>query len=310
MSRSTLTVIVSAILACLSAVAIGRMPSRSVDTRRADAADLERAPEGDTFRIGGILWDLRTFAREPRLEPFRALLKERCPDLVGLNAAVCLSDLFAATFPHGMPTDDSFDRAYDPVKDLDAHLRGAPGNCVTRSALISTALLASGIPARQVQYIAAGWGHTAMEVWDGARWVFFDPTFGTVFSDKGGTLPAAAAVLRAEGALVQLAKSPSQTLVNPLRRAARATLRYPEPWLYTRVGERYAAWPFRSRNEEVGAFLWTMGAAQPLARAGLVFFSAVAAYSAIRLRRRTKAVSEVPTPAFGREEQAASAEAA
>ncbi len=291
----------AAALALIGFATLWALPLRAIDLRCAAPDDAETAPDSSGFCIGGIHWDVDAYRGDRKLEPLRVFFQAHCKGKSGLAAAVCLSDTFAVAFPHGVPARESFDREYDPVADLDVHMRGAPGHCVTRSALISAILLASGISARQVQFIHPEVGHNAMEVWDaGHGWVFFDPTFGKVFTGPRGPLSATAALLRAEGTRAEVAKSVMDASIYAHRRGPEVTLRFPEPWMYARTGSKEAMWPLRARSVEIGASDWRRGPVQHLLRVSIValtvFALAGAARAAVGRRVRAKRVAIGPDP--------------
>ena len=195
--------------------------------------------------------------REPLdLRAHRALVEDACghePD--GLATAVCISDRFATTFAQGPPRHEFVDPDFDPARDLRDHLAGAPGHCMTRAAQLATSLLSVGVAARVVQTLPPrSDGHTMTELYDPTHgWVVFDPSSGALLTARG-----------APASVRELASLPESErmgwlLVGVEPRASpgaeryfgrgdrfRGVILYPEPWSYTRVGDRIAMFPFRA----------------------------------------------------------------
>ncbi len=205
----------------------------------AGAPGADVAPITSSFSLGPLAVDMPAF-EDPKLEPFRALMRTSCPNRQGLAAAICLANELAHRFPHGAPRNEFFSRQYDPAADLALHLAGAPGHCVTRSALLATTLLASGQPSRLMQLITPdGVGHNVMEVFDQAEgWVIVDPSYGHIVLNSRD---------EANRRIHKRIDLPTGTATSFLDKpdALRGLRIYPEPWLYTRVGERHGFWPFR-----------------------------------------------------------------
>jgi Transglutaminase-like superfamily len=218
----------------------------------------------------------------------------------GVGAATCVSDVFARAFKHGNPTTEFLHAKYNPAAALAQHLNGAPGHCVTRSGLLTTALLSVGIPARQVQVVTGDTGHNVLTVWDAeSGWVSFDPSTGTVFEEDGRLLSTRRAVASDRGAARQVALAPMSgayfATINALRQAGEAPeLLYPEPWLYTRVGERRAAWPFRGLFVHTGATQWSRGAAQGVLRWAIALLLGLSVLLAVRPRRPGQTLTAGP----------------
>lgn len=217
-------------------------------------------------RLGGTSWRPAPYQDEPSLAPFATVVREHCLREKALGTVVCLSDLFAARFPHDSPSVDAFDRDFEPASALQRHLAGEPGHCVSRSGLIATALLATGIPARlvQVQWSSpksiAG-GHNAVEFWDDEKgWSLYDPTFGGYFeTDEGdrsavGVALAGHAVRWYQAGSIPAGLSAGRPAVGSLTAAAStvSVVSYVEPWIHTRVGPRVAPRPFNGAFVFVG----------------------------------------------------------
>lgn len=260
--------------------------------RRADHVFLGDAPEsppprGD-FSLGPLRWDLAVYAADVHLEPLRQFFSETCPGLKGLEAAKCISNALVRAFPEGATASDLFDVDYDPVADLTTHLSGKPGHCVTRSGLVAAIMLSTGLPARQVQIAPPlPFAHNADEIYDERwGWVLFDPKYGTVFQTANGPASASSAVVRREqGTAVRIAAA--SALPTNMNIDGEHELRYPDPWLYTRVGRRAASWPFRNLFVHMGTPTWGNGMAQQWLRRLGVFFAFVALagwLSRLRLR--------------------------
>jgi hypothetical protein len=284
-----------ATVALLCAIAVSRLPGRTTQHARV-SSDVVLVPPGvDEFTVSPLRWDLRAYATSAKLEPLRRFFADGCAGTRGVEAATCLSNRFARAFRHGVPRREFFAAEYDPVADLEEHMHGAPGHCVTRSGLIAAILLSVSIPARQVQLLASRTvGHNALEVWDEhSGWALFDPTWGNVFVGPSGPLSAAKVMLlREPGQWVSRGIAPGHApgdepiASDALRGAdqnAQSSIRYPDPWLYTRAGKRAASWPFRGLVVNVGAVYWDGGPAQDLLRALGCLFALIAAAIAGRL---------------------------
>jgi hypothetical protein len=247
-----------AAMACL--VAFLRLPGRTTQHEVIDPDDSYSAPTPDGFSVGSLQWDLEAYQHDPKLDPFRQFFAERCAGTAGLSAARCVSDELARAFPHGTPSREFFEATYDPAADLQSHMGGAPGHCVTRSGLIATVLLANGIPVRQLEIIPADLeGHNVVEVYD-SRWVMFDQTFGTVFETASGLANAREALLmNTPGKWSTIATPTLPPLARPL---VIQDIIYPDPWLYTRSGRRVATWPLRIYMVHSGTPVWFYGPAQ------------------------------------------------
>jgi hypothetical protein len=247
---------------------------------------LVRVPEEDTvpaptpdFYVGDIAWHVRTYATDPELEPFRAYYRANSRGASGLLAARRLSDSMAEQFPFGPQQDDFHSRAYDPVESLRVHSEGAPGHCIARAGLLSTTMLAAGIPARIVQFVPPrGKGHNVVEVWDEKHgWVLWDPLHGGRLEGSAGPVSAVTAARSpSDVKWVQVGVSaapdddPVRLYFRPSYGYLHGAVIYPEPWLYLRAGPREAPWPFRASFAYTGPQLWRIGPLQAFLRAGLV----------------------------------------
>jgi hypothetical protein len=287
----------STVGALMSLVMLRGLPGRSTSYARASVADSLAAPDDrGNFEVGSVHWPTSTFKEAASLAPLRRFFADACGIAEGLDAARCVSDRFALAFRHGAPEREFLGPEYDPVIDLQRHLDGQTGLCVTRSGLASAVLLSAGIPARQVQLVPArSVGHNAFEVWDARYgWVLFDPTFGTALYGAHGPI-AATHVLsgKEKGTWRALGLSPAaapQRVFDLTSGEGTFSLRYPEPWLYTRAGERSASWPFRGLLVTVGEPSWDGGPAQDLWRTALLLSTAMAIGAgvwAVSGRRRT-----------------------
>ncbi|MEP6706227.1 MAG: transglutaminase-like domain-containing protein [Pyrinomonadaceae bacterium] len=237
------------------------------------------APPQDGFSLGGTNWDIRGYAVDPRLQPFRIYFNNYCSGRAGIAAALCLSDRFAEQFPFGHPNSDLFDVDYDPVAALTDHTeKGHPGDCVTRSGLAAAALLSVGIPARVVQLMPLeGDGHNIFSVWDEEYgWVAIDATYGQMIGNKDGPSSAFDAYRYPDKIMGypigQVAIGAPEMTGNYNKNSSylfRGHITYPEPWLYLRTGSRVAPWPFRAKFIELGPRQWRMGPAQTALRYGI-----------------------------------------
>jgi hypothetical protein len=266
-------------------------------------SELVVPPSGQGWHLGRIHWNLASYAARSELAPLQAYFREFCQGRSGMAAALCLSDVMAAQFPHGAPRHELVDMRYDPVTDLRDHRAGAPGHCVTRAGLISSILLVSGIPARMLQVIAhAGNGHNVLEVWDGnLGWIIVDPTFGGFLTDGHKPIGALAAFRSPQKVkFVSSGRIPrnvplAQSFYVPGRvEPFDGQLVYPEPWLYTRVGSPVAPWPLRGAFVRVGPFQWTAGPLQYALDCGIVIAVFVATLCAgvlaVSFRRRGRGI--------------------
>lgn len=224
----------------------------------------------DPVRLSDFNWDPSLFANDPDLAPFVHVVRENCPNLGGLATAKCLSNVLAARFAHGGPTQELFDANFSPVAVLRKHLAGEEGHCVTRSGIIATALLASGIPARMVQLYVPSAGHNAIEVFEPSRgWIFFDPTYGGELRLSGESRSAVALIGQAEKVEWVQSATPVKTAKGEVMNGQLAYahgssvllsghLIYPEPWLYTRVGRKLAPAPFNAKFLVIGTGSWRL----------------------------------------------------
>lgn len=251
-----------ACLACLFAL-------KSVDYStsyivRGDEAAALLAPK-TTAELGPLHWDLELYRTHPALQPFRDAFS-RCLFERGIPAARCVTKVLAAHSPNGETRSEFVDAQFRPAVALERHLSGEPGNCTGRSAMAATGLLSLGTPARIAQMLPPeGRGHTVIEVFDEKEgWVLFDPLHDSSYLSDGH-FASALSVSHASGGLSF--RRPHEGQPNP-NVFAGSTIQYPEPWLYTRVGERCALWPFRGCFAQVGPTQFRYGPVQRL-----VFFS-------------------------------------
>ena len=259
------------------------LPYSSVILESVAAEEAQRPPSAD-FSIGPLTFSVAAFEEAKELQPFRDAMRAACGEKNGLAAGACVTRELQARFPTGEPKSEFVSSDFDPVAHLRQHLAGAPGHCLTRSAILATELLATGIPARVVQMVPAhGKGHTLVEVWDGARgWTVVDPSSGGFVTCS--TKHASAVDLLADPNLVEWRPfaEASSAEVEANRRHFQGLLTgnvlYPEPWLYLRLGKRVAPWPWRGSYARVGPSSLALGPAQralslaipALAVAGLV----------------------------------------
>ena len=242
----------------------------------------------DPLVLDELDWHPARFQNDPSLDPIRAVTREHCPNSIGFALATCLTNVFARKFPHGAPSREFFDRVYDPVKMWNGHLSGEPGHCVSRSGLLATALLASGTPARVVQFFSSR-GHTVIEVWEpGAGWRVLDPSFAGTVEAKSGRASAVALTTAPVAARWEVIPSLVQVQgVEPPPRDdggwRQASIVYPEPWLYTRVGTTMAQWPLMGRFVMVGPTTMQLGLGQRLLRGGILLCTITLALVAIGL---------------------------
>jgi hypothetical protein len=258
------------------------------------ADEAAMAPTASSIRVGELEWRVPLYAQAPELEPYR-LEFAGCGALEGLDAATCVYAVLDRSSPLGDPITEFVDASYDPSFALAQHLKGAAGHCTTRAALTSTALLAFGKPARVVQLLPGhGNGHNLTEVFDPQKgWVIFDPSTGDWLADEQGHPVSAASIAR--GSAVRWARMKAGPDVSVYRFA---TALFPEPWLYTRVGQRAATWPFRGTFVRLGT-RFDVGPLQKATVVAVLLFAAVAAFAALRvlvgLRRPRPTPSARPT---------------
>lgn len=244
---------------------------------------------GQVFKAGSLTWDLGLYRSAPELKPFRDSFEPQCSGKAGLDAARCVTDVIKASSPRGDPRVEFVDADFDPAKALRAHLEGAPGHCTTRSAMATTGLLSLGVPARIVQVLPlTTTGHNLLEVWDPTHgWMLFDPHFDSSYL-LGDSFLSAVHLSQIHEGLRWRRSSDGQVDPNIY---AGSTIHYPEPWLYTRVGDRCATWPFRGCFAEVGPSQFRYGPAQQLAFGSAVVFGSASGlwplFLLIRGRRRT-----------------------
>jgi len=247
-----------AIALALAALAGAKaLPYASFLMENAAASEPEADPSHG-FSVGSVRWETEQFSRAASLSPFRRYFGEKCGGKTGARAAMCLSQALDHAVPFGTPKHEFFERDFDPVADLQAHLSGQPGHCVNRSVMLATTLLSVGIPARVASFSPrSGWGgHTVVEVWSGAHWVVVDPT---VVGLVGSIRPDSAAEIKRESGSLRLFNANGSVQRNDYPLSAsivRGELVYPEPWLYTRTGPRFSFWPFRGRFIQAGVYRW------------------------------------------------------
>lgn len=268
-----------AILALAQLGTLKQLPYSSCCLEKVDAEELTRA-SNSRFTLGSIRWDVEEYARDPKLEVFRAYYREKAAGKRGLEAAVVLMDRLLQDIRRGNPSQDFLRRDFDPVASFTAHLRGDPGHCVTLSGSLATILLSVGIPARVVQFVPADnavRGHTVVEVWDERNgWLLVDALYGgTITNGKSGS-SAFHAIHSADKLrfVEQGTHSETATALGYYEDGGLSiqdgSLVYPEPWLYLRTGPRASSWPFMGKFAVAGRGGWLCGPAQNLLRIGFL----------------------------------------
>lgn len=229
------------------------------------------------FQLGDIQWNVETYRSAPELENFRQYFQQHCNGLQGIKAAVCLSNNFINVIPFGEPEKDFFNNSYSPSKALEQHLKGESGHCVTYSGLTATALLSVGIPATVVQIIPhQKEGHTIINLWDAqAGWTLFDPLNGGLISN-GKRYVSGIEAVRSNSALHRERAEPQIDNNGYLKEyyigdsPFDGVVIYPEPYFYTRVGEKQALPFYRGKFVVFGKNNFFLGDAQNLLRIGIV----------------------------------------
>ncbi len=255
--------------------------------------ETEESPTPD-FHLGSVVWDVRGYAGDASLEPFRAYFQTHCAGKTGREAAQWLADALRAAIPLGEPRRQFlYSPTYDPATELAAHLNGEPGYCVTLSGFLAATLLAEGIPARVVQFVPEAnlrlgqskevGGHTVIEVWDKTGgWSIVDPTYDGCPYIGDHPCSAFAALespdkVRWVPTRTMQTSSGAATFYETTAFALRhGRLRYPEPWLYMRTGPRASYFPFRGKFVIVGPPSWKYGPAQNVLRYGILVCAVIA----------------------------------
>lgn len=273
--------LVLVLLEVILLVALARLQYSTAWLVRTSDEDVSAAPNG-LFSIGSVEWPVSAYAASPALDAFRRSFQSSCGPTKddAIAAALCVSNRMASTFPHGKPESEFVAPSFDPIVELTRHRSGDAGHCVTRSAILATELLSVGVPARVVQLVPLDGsdGHNLVEVWEaGTGWALVDPTYGGLVGEESepwSALELASAssvrfqpVGRAPAPLDELERPEVEAIIDGLLPAA---VIYPEPWLYLRMGEKTAPWPFRGRYIHAGPGTFLLGPAHHLLVAGLV----------------------------------------
>ncbi len=282
---ATRLALVALVVGASSLAALWALPYSRCEMTTIEVADEARAPGADSFALGPIEFDLAAYRTAPELEPFREFRRRSCDGVVEPVAlTACLISAAADAFPHGTPSVEFMNAGYVPSEALARHLAGERGHCVTRSGLIVATLLATGTPARVVQWCAVG--HTMLEVWSGEEWLVVDPTSGVMITGTPHTpalesdLPIALAGRSAR----PIADMPeggvsAATCFAASESGARV---YLEPWLYTRVGPRAADFPY-PEAAAVAAPSLAVGYGQPAAAMALLLAAIAGLAAAVRV---------------------------
>ena len=249
-------------------VGLRALPYSSVRLAAVAQSEATRPPT-TSFDVGPLHWPVSDLAASPALQPFRNAMRDSCGDARGIAAAECATKVLTDRVPVGAPTNEFVRTDFDPVAHFKEHMAGAPGHCMTRSAILATQLLSVGIPARVVQFVPLDdKGHTLVEVWDDALgWTVVDPSSGGYVI---GPSSRAAIDLLAQPASLEwrpfgFTKAAEAEVAHQkehFRHLLAGNVLYPEPWLYLRIGERIAPWPFRGEYARIGAPFLTLGPLQ------------------------------------------------
>ena len=239
-------------------------------------------PPTPNFTVGDIYFDVDGYNRAPELEPFRQYFRRNCGDAKGTDAAACMSEMLRANVPFGDPRSEFFQAEYSPLDTFQRHMSGMPGHCVTFSGLEAATLLSVGVPSAIVQvYPANGPGHNVISVWDDRYgWVLFDPLNGSAVKRRDHYASGVEAVMHPnnlQASIIGDTEDQPRYLEGFFadRNNFRGSVVFPEPWLYTRVGERQAGWPFRGRFLAFGQTLLKLGPVQHFIRYSLVALMAL-----------------------------------
>jgi hypothetical protein len=234
-----------------------------------------KAPPMPNFQIGNLEWDVVRYSEAPELTFFREYFRSHCGDLKGIKAGSCISQNLIKKIPKGTPKDEIFFSNFDPEAVFKKHLAGAPGYCVSYAGITATALLSVGIPARFVQLRPADrGGHNIVELWDEEKgWVLFDP-FNDGLIEKDGRFLSAVEAFKADRVKRVDAENPGQkkgylTDYFDERNPVSTTVVYPEPWLYTRVGEKESS-VFRGAFVGFGQGFFKFSVLQTILRIGII----------------------------------------
>lgn len=233
------------------------------------------------FGLGELEWDVEVYKQAPELQFFREYFNEYCRGLLGIGAASCISENLIKRIPKGTPEHEIFDADFSPEKTFKEHLNGAQGYCVSYAGISATSLLSVGIPARflSLRPDNKSGGHNIIEVWDDEYgWVMFDPFNDGLIESNGKYLSAFDAVGSERVNRVKAGKDESiqgyLTDYYKGRNPFDTTIVYPEPWLYTRVGEKKSA-IFRGTFAGFGEGYFKYSVVQSVLRIGLVLFSII-----------------------------------
>ncbi len=258
-------------LGCLSAAVamlllLRALPYSSVRLASVEPSQATAQPTPD-FALAPLRWPVTALAADPALEPFRQAMRASCGEARGLAAAACVTAVLSERTPAGNPASEYVSVDFDPVSHFERHMAGAPGHCLTRSAILATELLSVGIPARVVQLLPAqGKGHTVVEVWDEALgWTVVDPSTGgyVTAGGRGSGAELLADPSRLEWkAFGSTSASESAERRRYFQHLLSGNLLYPEPWLYLRRGEHVAPWPYRGQYARIGPTILKLGPAQ------------------------------------------------
>lgn len=232
------------------------------------------------FQTGNLVWDVKMYSEASELEPFRRYFSAHCEGLKGLAAASCLSKNLIKIVPFNQPLTEIFDENYSPARRLEDSLNGKPGHCVTYSSMTVDALLSVGIPARFAQvYLTEVGGHNVVEVWDEERgWVFFDPLNNGVLMNGQGRYVSVLEAVNTSDKLKHVYVDTNKLAHGHLagiyiygdHKLFRDFVLYPEPWIYTRVGNKINQF-YRASFAAVGNKAVEIGPLQDFLRIGIVF---------------------------------------
>lgn len=289
--RNIAIIFVLAVIVALQLYVLRELDYSTSSIRWLDNGAVTESKPGPNFKIGNISWNVQKYRDSPKLAAFREYFNQHCKGLLGIEAASCLSESFLKRVPFGEPSNEIFMRTFDPAASFNDHLSGRPGHCVTYSFMTVDSLLSVGIPARFIQTLPdRKSGHNIISVWDETYgWVAFDPLSDTLLSDGKNYLSAFKAH-KLPGSVKRVEANPDNPTSGYLtdyyvgENPFDGAITFPEPWLYTRIGERQEMFPVFD-FVAFGDWRFDLGMFQTILRYGIVICIAGAFLLALNLVR-------------------------